>query len=149
MTNGGGNQNSETAPVVDFHVHVLSSREDWTDEAHRLIRKYNPTFYENLEENLTPVGVLRGMDEAGVDYAVVLPEYAPLTHGTITNEFVVELPGNAEDIVSKASQMGVLAGVPLSRLVDGFDNCILVSVTDKTTEEWMDTLVSVLKEVCG
>ena len=86
-----GDQAAEKATVVDFHVHVLSRHEDWNEEAHKLIQKYNPSFYENFERNTTAAGVLAEMDDSGVDFAVVLPEYAPLTHGTITNEFVAEL----------------------------------------------------------
>lgn len=86
-------------PVIDFHVHVLRSYEDWTDEAHKLIRRYNTRFYDNFEKNISPEGVIRAMDEDGVDLAVVLPEYAPLTHGTITNEFAAEFCAHSERLI--------------------------------------------------
>lgn len=110
-------------PVIDFHVHVLSSYEDWTDEAHKLIRKYNPGFYDNFEDNITPAGVLRAMDEAGVEYAVVLPEYAPLTHGTITNEFVAELCSQNERLIPFCNinpHMIKHPGKELARLADNY-----------------------------
>jgi predicted TIM-barrel fold metal-dependent hydrolase len=108
-------------PVVDFHIHVLSCYGDWTDEAHSLIRRYNPAFYEHFERNITPEGVLRSMDEAGVDYAVVLPEYAPLTHGTITNEFAAGLCSHSDRLIPFCSinpHMVTHPGRELARLVE-------------------------------
>jgi predicted TIM-barrel fold metal-dependent hydrolase len=110
-------------PVIDFHVHVLSSYGDWTDEAHKLIRRYNPVFYENFEENITSEGVLRSMDEAGIDFAVVLPEYAPLTHGTITNEYAAQLCSCSERLIPFCSINPHIVrnpGSELARLVDDF-----------------------------
>ncbi len=123
MKDDDGNPGPETTPVIDFHVHILASRDDWTDEAHRLIRRYNPAFYDNLEENMSLEGVLRDMDESGVNYAVVLPEYAPLTHGTITNEFVAELCGRSERLVPFCNINPHMVARPereLAHLADGF-----------------------------
>jgi predicted TIM-barrel fold metal-dependent hydrolase len=117
------NADSGALPVIDFHVHILSSYEDWTEEAHKVIRRYNPAFYENLEENITPEGFLRSMDEAGIDYAVVLPEYAPLTHGTITNEFVAGFCASSDRLIPFCNINPHLVKHPgreLARLVDSF-----------------------------
>jgi predicted TIM-barrel fold metal-dependent hydrolase len=84
---------------VDFHVHVLSRYEDWSEEAHKLIRRYNPSLYDDFEKKITPEGFLAGMDDAGVDYSIVLPEYAPLTHGTITNEFVAGFCSGSDRLI--------------------------------------------------
>lgn len=110
-------------PVIDFHVHALGSCDDWNDEAHKVIRKYNPAFYEDIEENISLTGMLRQMSDAGIDYAVVLPEYAPLTHGTITNKFVAEFCSGSERLVPFCSINPHLVRHPgreLVRLVDRY-----------------------------
>jgi predicted TIM-barrel fold metal-dependent hydrolase len=130
MKDARRNPGSEATPVVDFHMHVLSSYGDWTEEAHSLIRRYNPAFYDDLEENTTAQGILQGMDDAGVDYAVVLPEYAPLTHGTITNEFVAELCAGSGRLIPFCNinpHMVTRPGRELARLADaGFRGAKLI-----------------------
>ena len=109
-------------PVIDFHVHVLSSYDDWTQEAHKLIRRYNPAFYEDFDNKILPEGVLNAMKEDGVDYSVILPEYAPLTHGTITNEFVSEFCESSDRLIPFCNINPHIVkhpGKELSRLVDG------------------------------
>jgi len=108
-------------PVIDFHLHVLSSYEDWTEEAHKLIRRYNPAFYDDSQESLSVEGVVRLLDEDGVDYAVVLPEYAPLTHGTTTNEYALELCAKSERLIPFCNINPYLVthpGKELARLVE-------------------------------
>jgi predicted TIM-barrel fold metal-dependent hydrolase len=86
-------------PVIDFHIHVLYKYDDWTEEAHKIIRRYNPELYDDFENNISAGGILKAMDAAGIDYSVVLPEYAPLTHGTITNESVAAFCRHSERLV--------------------------------------------------
>jgi len=124
MKQGEGEQAAYETPVVDFHVHVLSRREDWNEEAHKLIQRYNPSFYENLDKNTTAAGVLAEMDLAGIDSAVILPEYAPLTHGTITNEFVAELCSESERLIPFCNINPCIVddtGRHLAKLVEEFD----------------------------
>ncbi|WP_300551993.1 aminomethyl-transferring glycine dehydrogenase subunit GcvPA [Maricaulis sp.] len=51
------------------------------------------------------------------------------------NEFAVRLPGNAAEIVEKLAKVGVLGGVPASRLYPGqFEDILLVAATEVNTE---------------
>ncbi|MDP2727834.1 MAG: amidohydrolase family protein [Dehalococcoidia bacterium] len=79
------------APVIDFHVHVLP----W-DTLYVWIREWMQIFVEEplkpyLDRVCTPEGTLAMMDEAGVDYGVVLAELSPITSGMIiSSEETVE-----------------------------------------------------------
>jgi glycine dehydrogenase subunit 1 len=51
------------------------------------------------------------------------------------NEFTVELPRNADEIVCKMINKGFACGFPLGRFYKGLDNYLLVAVTEKRTKE--------------
>lgn len=52
------------------------------------------------------------------------------------NEFAVRLPKNANDVVDQLAKLGVLAGVPASRLFPGqFEDVLLVAATEINTDE--------------
>ena len=61
------------------------------------------------------------------------------------NEFVVRVPGNAEALFERVAGAGVLVGLPLSRVLSGREDQLLVAVTEKHTREDLDRLVSVLR----
>ncbi len=66
------------------------------------------------------------------------------------NEFTVELGAPAMQVVDDLARKGVLAGVPLSRLLPnrpGVENLLLIAVTETVTDEDMERLVAVLEEV--
>jgi len=66
------------------------------------------------------------------------------------NEFTVALPVDAAEAVENLVDVEIIAGVPLSRLYpDNIElkNQLLVAVTETTTDEDMDQLVSELKEL--
>jgi len=66
------------------------------------------------------------------------------------NEFTVALPVDAAEAVENLVDVEIIAGVPLSRLYpDNIElkNQLLVAVTETTTDEDMDRLVSELKEL--
>jgi len=73
---------------------------------------------------------------------------APKFAGAHFNEFVIGLPKSSTEIASQMLGRNVIAGLPLCNLVDGMENDMLVSVTDKTTDADIDSLVSAMKEVC-
>jgi len=62
--------------------------------------------------------------------------------GATFNEFVVNLPVNAEVLCSKLAKKGVLAGIPFNHYIKGADNQLLIAFTEKRTRAEIDTLVS-------
>ncbi|MCI5060873.1 MAG: aminomethyl-transferring glycine dehydrogenase subunit GcvPA [Alphaproteobacteria bacterium] len=62
---------------------------------------------------------------------------------TFFNEFVVELPKNSNEIVSTLAEKGIIAGLALE------DNKLLVSATEMTAQEDIQTFCETLKEVCA
>ena len=65
------------------------------------------------------------------------------------NEFTVKLPGNAAEAVEKMTKKGVLAGVPVSRLLphQGLDDLLIVANTEINTDEDRAAFVAALKGV--
>jgi glycine dehydrogenase subunit 1 len=65
------------------------------------------------------------------------------------NEFAVRLGKNAAQVVEALAERGVLAGVPVSRLLPGagLDDLLLVASTEINTDEDRAALVAGLKEV--
>lgn len=66
------------------------------------------------------------------------------------NEFTLELPKSAAEIVDALAKKPILAGVPVSRFYPddkSLANLLLVTVTELTTDADMAALVSALKEV--
>jgi glycine dehydrogenase subunit 1 len=51
------------------------------------------------------------------------------------NEFTLELPRNADGVVSAMINKGFACGFPLGRFYKGLDNYLLVAVTEKRTKE--------------
>jgi glycine dehydrogenase subunit 1 len=65
------------------------------------------------------------------------------------NEFTVRLPKPAADVVETLAERGVLAGVPVSRLLPnaGLDDLLLVAATETTSDEDIAALGVALEEV--
>ncbi|WP_230530612.1 aminomethyl-transferring glycine dehydrogenase subunit GcvPA [Microvirga roseola] len=68
---------------------------------------------------------------------------------TFFNEFTVKLPQPAAEVVERLAEKGVLAGVPVSRLLPGagLDNLLLVASTEVNTDDDRAAFVAALKEV--
>jgi glycine dehydrogenase subunit 1 len=68
---------------------------------------------------------------------------------TFFNEFTVKLAKPAADVVERLTEKGVLAGVPVSRLLPdaGLDNLLLVASTEVNTDDDRAALCAALKEV--
>ncbi|MDQ4134950.1 MAG: aminomethyl-transferring glycine dehydrogenase subunit GcvPA [Pseudomonadota bacterium] len=79
---------------------------------------------------------------AGVSGVEVLNE-------TFFNEFTVRLPKPAAEVVEALAERGVLAGVPVSRLLPGadLDDLLLVASTEVNTDEDRAAFVAAVKEV--
>jgi len=89
--------------IIDFHVHTARYqimtpalvdllREAWGDRLEWMIETYSP-----------PEAFLDLMDEAGIDYAVILAELAPITTGIADNEYVAEFCSGSERLIPFAS----------------------------------------------
>ncbi len=87
--------------VVDIHTHHAGP-ESWKPWVMDWWRRMNPEDMW-LVENYTPENLLRYMDEAQVDYAVVLAERAPHVTGDTTTEEVVEFCKASERLLPFAS----------------------------------------------
>lgn len=72
-----------------------------------------------------------------------------IVNDTFFNEFTVRLGSPAAPLVDRLAAEGILAGVPVSRLLPGTDdvaNLLLVSATETVTDEDIDCLCTALKE---
>lgn len=68
------------------------------------------------------------------------------------NEFTLQLPKPAMEIVETLARKPILAGVPVSRFYPrdkNLSNLLLVTVTELTADKDMDALIQALKEVCA
>jgi glycine dehydrogenase subunit 1 len=68
---------------------------------------------------------------------------------TFFNEFTIRLSKPAEQVVEQLAERGILAGVPVSRLLPqaGFDNLLLVASTEVNTDDDRAAFVAALQEV--
>ena len=63
------------------------------------------------------------------------------------NEFVVDLPCDAADVVGRLIEKGFAAGFPLSRYYKGMENSMLIAVTEKRTRQEIGMLAEALEAV--
>ncbi len=63
------------------------------------------------------------------------------------NEFVLDLPRDAAEVIARLIDNGFAAGFPLSRYYDGMENSILISVTEKRTKQEIGMLAEALESV--
>ena len=63
------------------------------------------------------------------------------------NEFVLDLPCEAADVIAKLIERGFAAGFPLSRYYSGMENSILIAVTEKRTKHEIGMLAEALESV--
>jgi glycine dehydrogenase subunit 1 len=63
------------------------------------------------------------------------------------NEFVLDLPREAADVVAKLIERGFAAGFPLSRYYKQMENSLLVCVTEKRTKQQIGMLAEALESV--
>ena len=63
------------------------------------------------------------------------------------NEFVLDLPCEAADVIAKLIEKGFAAGFPLSRYYEGMENSVLICVTEKRTKQQIGMLAEALESV--
>ncbi|MBT7618187.1 MAG: aminomethyl-transferring glycine dehydrogenase subunit GcvPA [Calditrichaeota bacterium] len=61
------------------------------------------------------------------------------------NEFVLELPVSAENVISQLAEKNILAGPPPGRWFEGMENSLLIAVTEKRIKTDLDEFVQTLK----
>ena len=69
---------------------------------------------------------------------------------TFFNEFTIQVPGDAAEVIEKLAEKGVLGGVPASRLQPGcaeLADLIVVAATEVNTDEDRATYAAALQEV--
>ena len=92
----------------------------------------------------------RCADKASYAYQrlTALPTVKPRFHQKwFFNEFVLDLPCEAADVIAKLIEKGFAAGFPLSRYYKGMENSILVAVTEKRTKQEIGMLAESLEAV--
>ncbi len=63
------------------------------------------------------------------------------------NEFVLDLPKDAADVIAKLIEKGFAAGFPLSRYYQNMENSILICATEKRTKQEIGMLAEALESV--
>ena len=63
------------------------------------------------------------------------------------NEFVLDLPSEAADIIAKLIEKGFAAGFPLSRYYRNMENSMLICVTEKRTKQQIGMLAEALESI--
>jgi glycine dehydrogenase subunit 1 len=63
------------------------------------------------------------------------------------NEFVLDLPCEAADVIARLIEKGFAAGFPLSRYYQGMENSILICVTEKRTKQQIGMLAEALESI--
>ena len=63
------------------------------------------------------------------------------------NEFVLDLPCEAADVVARLIERGFAAGFPLRRYYEGMENSLLICVTEKRGKEEIGMLAEALESV--
>ncbi len=63
------------------------------------------------------------------------------------NEFVLDLPTGAADVIAKLIEKGFAAGFPLGRYYDNMESSILICVTEKRTKQQIGMLAEALESV--
>lgn len=88
--------------VVDFHLHI-GSKKLWPPWVVEWLFKFRET--SGLDQVLDARGVMRPealdklLEQAGVEYGVVLAELSPITTGVVTNEFVAEFCAKSKRLI--------------------------------------------------
>src|SRR3990172_7405788 len=82
-------------PVVDFHIHAydwpISAPASFVEFMDREMARAYGSFARFVEHYTTGAAYETMLDEAGVDYGVILAELAPITSAIASNETVTPL----------------------------------------------------------
>lgn len=81
------------------------------------------------------------------DLLVKLPGVKSVGKGVFFNEFVIELPVAADEVVAQLLERGYAAGIPLGTHYPGREKQLLIAVTEKRTRVEIIGLVKALEEI--
>jgi glycine dehydrogenase subunit 1 len=70
--------------------------------------------------------------------------YKMVFEGPVFNEFVLHCPKGADDVRAACLERGVDPGLPLGRFYPEYDDCLLITVTEKRTKADVDLLCEAL-----
>ena len=89
--------------IIDFHVHTAYYRSRTPAYMELLRRGWGDRLDWMLRTYSAPEAFLQLMDEAGIDYAVILAELAPITSGIAANEDVARFCSHSSRLLPFAS----------------------------------------------
>lgn len=89
--------------IIDFHVHTAYYRSRTPDYTELLQQGWGERLDWMLETYSSPEAFVGLMDEAGIDYAVILAELAPITSGIAANEDVAKFCSHSQRLIPFAS----------------------------------------------
>ena len=89
--------------IIDFHVHTAYYRSRTPAYMELLRRGWGDRMEWMLETYSSPQAFVGLMDEAGIDYAVILAELAPITSGIAANEDVAQFCSQSPRLIPFAS----------------------------------------------
>jgi predicted TIM-barrel fold metal-dependent hydrolase len=107
-------------PVVDFHIHAydypVNAPPSFVQFMDREMAKTYGSYTKFAEQYTTGESYLRVLDEAGVDYGVILAELAPITSAIASNETVDRLCGGHPRLIPFATVNPFLIANPAQEL---------------------------------
>ena len=89
--------------IIDFHIHTAYYRSRTPDYMALLQQGWGDRLDWMLETYSSPDAFVELLDEAGIDYAVILAELAPITSGIAANEDVAEFCSHSQRLLPFAS----------------------------------------------
>ena len=89
--------------IIDFHIHTAYYRSRTSDYMDLLHRGWGDRMDWMLQTYSAPEAFVDLMDEAGIDYAVILAELAPITSGIAANEDVAKFCAHSPRLIPFAS----------------------------------------------
>lgn len=91
-------------PVIDFHIHAYDFPIQGPAELIGFMdRELGSSFEEFVRTRCTTENYLKVLDEAGIDYAVILAELAPITSAIASNATVHQLCWGTKRLIQFAS----------------------------------------------
>ena len=101
------------------------------------------------EDGFTQLAKINHQKAIDLSKAIESLDEVELINETFFNEFTLKLPKPAISIVEEMANKGVLAGVPVKRLIpDDIDmeNMLIVAATELTTNSDIEKFVTCLRE---